>query len=376
MNIAIIYTLAMQIIIFGGGMQGRVIAQNLLERQEKPNVIIADLNKPASMPAGAKFVACDVLQEKQVKTAVAGCDSAVLAVPSEISHEALSNLIKTGIATVDVSFTPEPPLSLHQAAVANGACCVVDCGVAPGLSHILAASAYAELGGLDFVRILVGGMPQKPTKGFHHAIYFNPHDLVSEYIRPARARKNGADIQPNPMDYPFDEYVDAELGALQLFLSDGLRTLLTSFPDVPDMAELTIRWTGHLQTMKLLDEIGCFKDAATTKALGNLFGKQYPAEEFPDVLLMVVEAGKGKEKRSWRLIDRKVGEQSAMSRTTGYTTAAVAMLLAKKVFTEPGVHPPEHLGKNPDIAKMVIADLLERGVTVTDTTVAQLSKQA
>jgi saccharopine dehydrogenase-like NADP-dependent oxidoreductase len=366
----------MQIIIFGGGMQGRVIAQNLLDRPEKPDIIIADLNKPPIMPAGARFVACDVLQEQQVKAAVAGCDSAVLAVPSAISHEALHNLIKTGIATVDVSFTPEPPLSLHLAAVANGACCVVDCGVAPGLSHILAASAYTELDGLDYIRILVGGMPQKPSKGFHHAIYFNPHDLVSEYIRPARARKNGVAIQPNPMDHPFDDIVDADLGPLQLFLSDGLRTLLTSFPDVKDMAELTIRWPGHLQTMKLLDEIGCFKDAETTRALGNMFGQQYSADEFPDVLLMVVEAGKGKEKRSWRLIDRKVGEQSAMSRTTGYTTAAVAMLLAKKVFNEAGVHPPEHLGRNPDIAKMVVADLLERGVTVTDTTVAQLSKQA
>ncbi len=354
----------MRIVVVGGGMQGRVIAENLLRREEKPEVIVADLREPASLPAGAKFTQADVLDPAQAKALLKGADAAVLAVPSEISHAALRNLIAAGVAICDVSFTPDPPLDLDSAAKQAGACVVVDCGVAPGLSHILVGAAHAELGGLDSARIWVGGMPQKPPAVFKHAVYFNPHDLLAEYVRPARARRKGKDINPAPLDAPVETMHDEDLGQLEAFLSDGLRSLLGSFPDVPEMDELTLRWEGHLETMRGLRELGLL-EAPAVQALGNTFGSRYPEHAHPDVLVMVVEAAKGSEKRAWRLIDRRTNNQSAMSRTTGYTTAAVAMLLARKQFTEPGVHAPERLGRDAALTATVVKDLQERGVSVT-----------
>jgi saccharopine dehydrogenase-like NADP-dependent oxidoreductase len=277
----------------------------------------------------------------------------------------LENLIRAGAAVADVSFTPDPPVSLNDSAVKSGSCCVVDCGVAPGLSHILVASAHAELGGLDFARIWVGGMPQSPPPVFHHAVNFNPHDLLAEYVRPARARKSGKDIAPHPLDVPIERYHDQELGQLEAFLSDGLRSLLPSFPDVPDMAELTLRLPGHLDTMAHLREIGLLDDLDARHAIGNVIGERYPAHKYPDVLLMFVEAKHGNQSRAWRLIDRHTNNESAMSRTTGYTTAAIAMLLARKQFTTPGVHPPEHLGKHANLVETVIADLNSHGVKLS-----------
>ena len=55
-----------------------------------------------------------------------------------------------------------------------------------------------------------------------------------------------------------------------------------------------------------------------------------------------------------------------MSRATGYTTAAVAMLLAGKKFSEAGVHAPERLGHAPHLVQELVADLAERGVRVTE----------
>jgi lysine 6-dehydrogenase len=353
----------MRIVVIGGGMQGRVIAENLLAREEKPEVTIADLRDPAALPAGAKFTKCDVLDAKQAAALVKGADAAVLAVPSEISHQALKNLIAAGVPVADVSFTPNPPLDLDIEAKKTGACCVVDVGVAPGLSHILVAAAHSELGGLDFARIWVGGMPQNPPPVFHHAVYFNPHDLLSEYVRPARARVAGKFIEPAPLDAEVKPFEDKELGKLEAFLSDGLRSLLGSFPDVPEMEELTLRWPGHLETMRNLRHLGLFEgDAIATVA--NTVGSRYPDHAFPDVLLMVVEAGRGKERRAWRLIDRRTKHESAMSRTTGYTTAAVAMVLARKQFTEAGVHAPERLGRDASLTKTVVDDLNARGVSV------------
>lgn len=354
----------MRIVVVGGGMQGRVIAENLLRREEKPEVVIADLKEPAGMPHGVKFVKIDVLNSAQAAAMAAGASAAVLAVPSEIAHVALKNLISAGVSVADVSFTPNPPLELDAAAKRSGATCVVDCGIAPGLSHVLVGAAHAELGGLDSARIWVGGMPQNPPAVFHHAVYFNPSDLLAEYVRPARARQQGKDIDPAPLDAEVESFTDKELGTLEAFLSDGLRTLLGSFPDVPDMSELTLRWPGHLETMRNLRQLGML-EPPVVQAFATHLGTRYPENANPDVLLMVVEATKGREKRAWRLIDRRTKEQSAMSRTTGYTTAAIAMLLARKQFNEPGVHAPEKLGANRELTETIIKDLQDHGVQIT-----------
>lgn len=355
----------MRIVVVGGGMQGRVIAENLLARSEKPEVTVLDLKQPSSLPAGAKFQKVDVLDVKQVSAAVQGADAVVLAVPSVIARAALKNLITTGIPIADVSFTPDPPLDLDKDAKAAGSCCVVDIGVAPGLSHILVSSAHTQLGGLDSIKILVGGIPQNPPPVFKHAVYFNPHDLLAEYIRPARARRGAKDIEPAPMDVPTEKFQDNELGELEAFLSDGLRSLLGSFPDVPDMSEWTLRWPGHLETMRNLHEMGLLDSADSVRSMGDTIGSKYPSDAFPDQLLMVIEAKKGNQILSWRLLDRCTNGESAMSRTTGYTTAAVAMLLARKQFTEPGVHAPERLGREEKLTNAVVQDLAEHGVKVT-----------
>ena len=73
------------------------------------------------------------------------------------------------------------------------------------------------------------------------------------------------------------------------------------------------------------------------------------------------------------MVDRCTDGATAMSRTTGFTTAAVAMLLARKQFAEPGVHPPERLGSDPDLTREIIQDLNERGIKVCDTTLVTRS---
>jgi saccharopine dehydrogenase-like NADP-dependent oxidoreductase len=351
----------MRIVVFGGGMQGRVIAKNLAARSEKPEIVIADVNDLTGLESGIKSVKANVLNKREVSDVLKGADAAVLAVPSSIAHDALQNLIETGISVVDVSFTPDPPLSLNADAVRTGSCVVVDCGVAPGLSHLLVGKAYRELGGLDRVRILVGGMAQNPPPVFHHAVYFNASDLLAEYVRPARARINGKDIAPNPFDATIEEHHDHEVGKLDAFLSDGLRSLLTSYPDVPHMEERTLRLDGHMETMRRLNELGLFDDD-TVHATAKKLGSKYAAEKYPDFLLMLVEASRGDKTLAWRLIDRATDNESAMSRTTGYTTAAMAMVLARKQFTTPGVHAPERVGEEAGIAQIIVDDLNERGV--------------
>lgn len=362
----------MRIIVVGGGMQGRVIADNLSRRKEKPQVTIVDIKKPDWLPENVDFVECDVLDEFQLAPAVKGAAAAVLAVPSQIAHRALKNLILAGAHVADVSFTPDPPLDLDLEAKMKGSCCVVDCGIAPGLSHILVGAAYKQLGGLDEVRILVGGMPESPPPVFHHAVYFNPEDLIAEYVRPARARTGGRDIALDPLESKFEKFKDAEMGEFETFISDGLRSLLVSYPDVPEMVERTLRRKGHLETMRTLKAVGLFDGAAAATTAATL-GVKYPAESYSDFILMVVEGRKGDKRMAWRVLDKKSGGLTAMSRATGFTTAAIAMLLAQGKFSTPGVHAPEVLGQEETLAQAVITDLASRGIKTEEVETATVS---
>ena len=53
---------------------------------------------------------------------------------------------------------------------------------------------------------------------------------------------------------------------------------------------------------------------------------------------------------------------SSMARTTGYTCTAAVNLLAKGMFNEKGIMPPELVGKHKDCFDFIVDYLKERGV--------------
>ena len=347
-------------------MQGEVIARNLAARRETERVTLADLRAPAGPMLSKKCVRirADALDPGALAKASRKADAAILAVPSAIARESLANLIDAGVPTVDISFTPEPPLDLDRRARRSRVPVVLDCGLAPGLSHILAAAAHRELGGLDSLRIYVGGVPQSPPEAFRHAVYFNARDLLDEYIRPARMRRRGRNIAPHPLDAPVESHRHTKVGRVEAFPSDGLRTLLTSFTEVRDMAELTLRHPGHLEAMRSLRAAGLLEGDQRTDALATSLGALFPSSGFPDRVVMDVRGRRGGRERRFSLHAVQEKSGNAMARTTGFTGAAAAVLLARGEFSEPGVHPPERLGDDPRLTAAVLADLGSRGILV------------
>lgn len=361
----------MRIAVVGAGMQGLVVAENLAARDQVDEVVVADPTKPARLQPNVTHVEADATRDDGIPQEVRTADAAVLAVPSGIARRALASLLHLGVPVVDVSFTPEPPLDLDAAAKEHGTACVVDCGLAPGLSHALVAAAHRELGGLDGGRILVGGLPIDPPPAFRHAVYFNPRDLVAEYLRPARLRRGGKDEAPAPLDAEVERHHDDEMGDFEAFASDGLRSLLGSFPDVPDLVELTLRRDGHLAFMRALREAGLLDEAGppsapepAADATARALGARYAAARFPDFVLMHVEGRRGDRRAAWRLLDRHANGLSAMSRTTAFTAAAVATMVADGALDAPGVHPPERIGADAALMARLLDDLAGHGVRV------------
>ena len=56
-----------------------------------------------------------------------------------------------------------------------------------------------------------------------------------------------------------------------------------------------------------------------------------------------------------------------MARTTGYTCTGLARVVADGLFTEPGISPPEVVGRAPGCFAFVVRHLEERGVRFTET---------
>jgi lysine 6-dehydrogenase len=174
-----------------------------------------------------------------------------------------------------------------------------------------------------------------------------------------------------------------EIGTLEAFLTDGLRTLLDTVR-VPDMKEKTIRYPGHAEQMKLLREMGLFDREPvdvggvlvsplelTAKLLFPLWRFQ-PGERDLTVMRVEVDAVTGDSSQRYRydLLDRydPTTGTPAMARTTGYTCSALARLIVKGLYSTPGVSPPEFVGRDPGCFQFVVEQLEAHQISIAVST--------
>jgi saccharopine dehydrogenase-like NADP-dependent oxidoreductase len=370
-------------LVLGGGRIGSAMARDLAaDRGAEVVVVDADPAALARLRAvpGVTTERADGSDPATVRRLAAKADVVLGALPSAMGLRALEAVIDAGRPCVDVSFMPEDPLALSPRAEARGVVALVDFGVAPGTSHLLAGHAARRLAPCTRIEILVGGVPAERRPPWEYAAAFAPSDVIEEYVRPARVVVDGRVVEKEALSEV--EAVDLPgVGRLEAFLTDGLRSLLRTLR-VPSMVEKTMRWPGHAARMRALRDAGCFddrpvevpSDAGTvrvrpvdvTSAL--LFPQWRYAEGEDDLTVMRVVAEGSERGRpvrlTWDLLDRtdRATGTRSMARTTAYPATVAARLLAAGRFPRPGVHPPETLGAEPDLFRDVLAGLAERGV--------------
>lgn len=347
----------MNILVLGGGQQGRVIAADLARSPPASRVTVADVREPKLAPlSNLRWLAADGSDPAAVATLMRAHDLAVGALPSRFGFGVMQAAIEARRPLVDVSFCAENPLELDAAARAAGVAILPDCGLAPGLSHLCCGHAATQ-GPLDELLIYVGGVAQDRSRPYGYVVTWSLDDLLEEYKRPARFVRDGA-----PCSVPvFSEMETLEVegaGTMEAFLSDGLRTLIDTLPGVPAMSEWTLRWPGHVAAVRPLVDAGTFVET---------FGRECLVGEPRDLVAMVVRARwtSGRAARM-TLVDRwdEAAKQTAMSRTTALTTSVVAQLVARGGAREPGVHPLERVARDADAHRFVVDELAKRGVVM------------
>jgi len=368
----------MTVAVLGAGMVGRAIALDLTKEHK---VSAFDLNKNNLLllkdrNAEIETAAADLSNYSLYKELLSPFDLVVTAVPGFMGFHTLEAVINAGKNVVDISFFPENALQLDKLAKDRNVTVIADCGVAPGMSNFI-IGRYNEEMKISSFECYVGGLPKERKPPFQYKAPFSPVDVIQEYIRPARMVEAGSIVIKDAMsDREIIRF--PEVGNLEAFNTDGLRSLTETMAHIPDMKEKTLRYPGHIDLIIALKEAGFFNTDPlrindtditplefTSRLLVNEWKLGPEEEEFTIMKVIIKGLKNGKPSTvEYDLLDRfdKASKLSSMARTTGYTCTAAVNLILKNMFREKGVFPPELVGKDKKCFDFVLDYLSQRKV--------------
>ena len=365
-----------KIIVLGAGLVGKAMAVDLAKKFDVTSVDINEQVLIDATNAGLKTQQLDFSNTKLLKATIQPFDLVVGAVPGFMGFETAKAVIEAGKNMVDISFFSEDPFLLDELAKKNNVTIVTDCGVAPGMSNIILGYHNKQMK-INSYECLVGGLPVVREWPFEYRAVFSPIDAIEEYTRPARYIQNGAEVIREALS-------DAELinfpgvGTLESWNSDGLRSLIKTMPNIPNMIEKTLRYPGCIEYLRVLRSIGYFSQEEidvkgvkikpidlTAKLVFPQWKLKPGEEEFTVMRLRIEGEENGQAKKyEYNLLDRTdtASQTLSMARTTGYTCTAVANLVAENKFSRKGICPAEFVGEEESNFTFVMDYLKERGI--------------
>ena len=337
----------------GSGLVGSFVIKKLSNEGIKVNVV--DINEKKD------FISNDLVEVhiedafKYCQKTIENDDLYVNMLPGSLGHKVTELLVSQGKKIVDLSFSEQTPESLNPSAIKSGAKLLWDVGIAPGFSNMLIAYASRVGNGIVSVEVRVGGNPILMDDEWSYMAPFSPNDVIAEYTRPARIiRERKLCILPALSER--HKIAVGKRGAMEAFLTDGLRSLLDTI-DAEDMTEYTVRWPGHIQ--RFIDE----RDAGILNEEDLIEKWRFDSKRREFTWMEVkVECNNG-EKMCWTIYDEGMKGDSSMARTTGLVTAScISQWLIDETLVNKGVHPPESLSN--EVISNVLQSLRDEGVDI------------
>lgn len=382
----------MNYLVLGSGLQGRVVAYDILEFDKSAKVTIADSDEKNLKLAtelmkdyNIKTEVFDIYDKNQTVDLMKNANVIINSLPHtwEITakfYEALSNTKNTKAVFTDY-WMWEKHYEYDEKLKKNNILAVPGLGIVPGFGNICAGQLANEFDELHEVDIYCGGLPTKRgLVPLDYMALFNVEALLDLYLTPPTVIEDGELVVEEPLDN-LETVLIPGYGEVDALKTDGLYSLNKTLLEkgVKRAAEYTLRYPGHYQTMQILDKIGFFsKDPITVNgeevilrdvsevALNKLMPKQKDIRDF--TYLYVV--GKGlldgkytkKEIELLEYSDEDVGITS-MERTTAYPSSIAAIILAHKVNNLYGVIEPESVFVGDRFDEMV-KELAKRNIFV------------
>jgi lysine 6-dehydrogenase len=386
-NDANFFSMFMKVLVVGCGNIGSVAAEDLAKSMNSVEIVVADREGAKAKEVAERigennvfWIQLDATKRDEIAKALKDFDLAMGFLPGKLGYHLAEACIDLKKDLVDVSYMAENPLALNDKAAKAGVTIIPDCGLAPGISNILVGHAAGKLDEVCTIRIMVGGLPEKPVPPLDYIITWSPESLIDEYTRKAKIVKEGKIVEVEALS-GLEDVEFPNVGVLEAFYTDGLRTLPYTVRNVNVMWEKTLRYPGHAEKIGLLKALGFFDEEpisvdgvslAPRRLTVKLFERQLRRPEIRDIVAMKVEVSGIKNDKHvchvYHLLDRYDEKHgiTAMARTTAYPASIIAQLILKKAVKEKGVVPPEKLGMNEEFFSTFLSELEKRGIKITE----------
>lgn len=260
----------MNIAVVGAGSVGAAITRLLCAEERVKSVHVIDRNGNALENVAAlvnhpKLVIHRVKIEREVSIIglIKGAEIIISALPFKQNLKLAEIAIKVGAHYIDLGGDDETYLSqlkLDSAAKAARRWVIPNCGLAPGLSNILAMHGVETFDSVDTVQIRAAGLPKNPVPPLNYQLSFSPQGLVNEYLSTSVILENGA-LKEVPAQEGVEEVMlqsRPDLGILEAFYTAGAATTLARHlvGKVQSLNFKTMRYKGHRDIIKSLFELG------------------------------------------------------------------------------------------------------------------------
>src|SRR2546428_8007637 len=372
----------MKILVVGCGKVGSEISRDLAASDEVDSLIAMDASSEnlkllrKRVPEKVQTVRLSISQKPRFHALLGKVDLVCGALPGRLGFDLMTETVKAGRDTVDISYTPRDAFLLQSKAKQVGCRVVPQCGVAPGFTNMCVGDASRKLDKMMSVEVFVGGLPEKPHPPLNYRIVFSLEDVVNEYSRPVQVIEEGKRKRVEALSgsgltsFP-------GVGKLEYFLTDGLGSLPRSYPKTREMHEFTLRYPGHADVMRTLRVLGFFdrnpvriggvevEPRQLSIELLRPAMSQGSPEDFLALRVEVKGLSRGKKMSlRYQLLDhynRRSGV-SAMARTTAYPCTSVALLMGRGKIKDTGIVTPERISQDPRLFQFVLDRLAKHGV--------------
>ena len=377
----------MKIAVFGSGLMGYTVARDLVKSKNVDEVMVCDVDRNrlktlahAEHSPKLSVKAHDVRRQSKTVQLLKHFDVGVGALPHAFSEYAILSTIKAGVDWVDLIFGWRFGASkIDAAAKKKGITIVPACGLAPGLTNVLAMAGAEKLDKVEEVHIKVGGIPEKPKPPLNYRIVFSFEAVLEEYLRDARIIKHGKVTDVPALSGLETLSFPHPIGKCECFYTDGLSTLVQTMRKVPEMDEKTIRWPGHVAELKTLIDCGLLNTTPIEYAGEHIVPRNFVSKMLSerltlgkdrDLTLLRVDVtgkkGSGRVHRRYEMIDHYDVRQgtTSMARTTAYPCSIAAQIVGSGKITTKGLCPPEVAIRN-ELREEFLAYLKDRDLRIT-----------
>ncbi len=211
-------------------------------------VVACDRAPPAG-PLSVEFAALDVSDGAALGDLLGRVDAVLSCLPYHLNAAVARAAHALGRHYFDLTEDVPTTKIIQDLAETGQAAMAPQCGLAPGLVGIVAASQIAGFDDCRSCRMRVGALPRYPTGRMGYAFNWSPEGVVNEYLNDCEVIEDGARKQVSPMEWLETLYIDGV--KLEAFTtSGGLGTMCDTYLGrVANLDYKTIRYPGHADLM-------------------------------------------------------------------------------------------------------------------------------